>query len=78
MRIKLCISQNVEHFLESFIYRILQSEKTQSYLKVEVKGRHHVCIVRKALQGLRSVGILNISENLATEQAHKQHDCNQT
>lgn len=41
----------------------------ESYLKVEVKGCHHVCIMRKALQGLKSVRILNDSENLITEQA---------
>lgn len=41
----------------------------ESYLKVEVKGCHHVYIVRKALQGLKSVRILNDSENLITEQA---------
>lgn len=33
----------------------LHFKKRQSHLKVKVQGRHHVCIVRKALQVFTSV-----------------------
>lgn len=45
--------------------KTLHFKKRQSHLKVKVQGRHHVCIVRKALQGFTSVRIcIFFSENL--------------